>query len=227
MNMGEVKLIGSETSVFCTRIEWALKLKGVDYENLKEDLMNKSPILLKYNPVHKKVPVLVHGENPVAESLVILEYIDETWKHNPLLPQDPYERAMARFWAKFADEKCLYGTFDACWQEGEQKENAIASAMESLAFLEEQIKGKKFFNGEKIGYLDIVIGWIPHWLNVMEEVGAMKLVDSEKFPSLSEWVQSFNEVPLIQECLPPRDQIVDYFTRSVAYIRSSAIPNKK
>ncbi|OAY32123.1 probable glutathione S-transferase [Manihot esculenta] len=202
--MGEVKVIGHTGSLFCTRIEWALKIKGVEYEYLQEDLMNKSPILLKYNPVHKKVPVVVDGEKPIAESLVILEYIDETWKHNPLLPQDPHERALARFWAKFADDKCLIGAFEAFWKQGEEKEKAIESAVESFAFLEKEIKGKKFFSGEQIGYLDIVMGWIPHWLNVMEEVGGMKLIDAENFPALHEWTQSFIEIPIIKQVLPPR-----------------------
>ena len=106
--MAEVKLIASSLSLFCTRIEWALKLKGVEYEYLEEDLRNKSPLLLSYNPVHKKVPVLVHNGKPIAESLIVLEYIEETWKGSPLLPEDPFEKAMARFWAKFADEKVLH-----------------------------------------------------------------------------------------------------------------------
>lgn len=100
-----MKLFVYWASPFALRVKWALELKGIEYDYIEEDLPNKSSLLLQYNPVHKKIPVLVHNGKPVAESLVIIEYIDETWKRNQLLPEDPYERAMVRFWAKFADDK--------------------------------------------------------------------------------------------------------------------------
>lgn len=105
MATDKVKLLGYVFSPFSRRVEWALKLKGIDYEYVEEDIFNKSPLLLQLNPVRKKVPVLVHGNEVVSESFTILEYIDETWKQNPLLPQDPYARAISRFWANFTEEK--------------------------------------------------------------------------------------------------------------------------
>lgn len=105
MEESSVKVVGFWVSVFTQRVRWALKLKGVEYVYIEEDILNKSPLLSQLNPVYGKVPVLVHHGKPLPESPIILEYIDQIWPHNPLLPLDPYERAQARFWAKFADEK--------------------------------------------------------------------------------------------------------------------------
>ncbi|KAG1368401.1 glutathione S-transferase U22-like [Cocos nucifera] len=103
-----VLLLDVWVSVFGQRCRIALAEKGVEYEYREESLADKSPLLLKMNPIHKKIPVLIHDGKPVCESLIIVQYIDEVWTNNPLLPSDSYERAKARFWADFVDKKYLY-----------------------------------------------------------------------------------------------------------------------
>lgn len=106
--------------------------------------------------------------------------------------------------------------------EGEEKGKAIESAMESLAVLEKQIEGKKYFGGEKLGFLDIVAGWIPHWLNVLEQLGEMELLTAERFPYLHEWAQNLMQTSPVKDCIPPRETVVEYFNFGFNYVRSMA-----
>lgn len=115
MVTGDVKLIGSWASVFVMRARIALNLKSISYEFLQETYGTKSELLLKSNPVHKKMPVLIHADKPVCESNIIVQYIDEAWSsYGPsILPSHPYDRAIARFWAAYVDDKVSFSTSTA------------------------------------------------------------------------------------------------------------------
>ncbi|CAK7327718.1 unnamed protein product [Dovyalis caffra] len=143
-NNQEVKLLGGWFSPFAHRVEMALKLKGIQYEVVEEDIRNKSPLLLKYNPISKKIPTLVHNGRAIFESLIIIEYIDENWKHNPILPEDTYEKARARFWAKFIEEKLTEVTRRILATDGELQDKEVKEAREALEVLEGELKDKKF-----------------------------------------------------------------------------------
>ncbi|XP_031103747.1 probable glutathione S-transferase [Ipomoea triloba] len=210
--MAEVKVVGSWASPYSASVEIALKLKGIEYEFIQEDLSNKSPLLLKYNPVHKKVPVLLHNGNPIPESLVILEYIDEVFPGTPILPKDPYQRAMARFWAKFFDDKFLPAVKKAVFTKGEEeKEKGKDEVCELLKILDNELKNKKFLGGETIGLADLAGNFITLWLGVFEEVIGVELgVTEEKFPHLCRWKEDFLNCGVIKNTFPPRDKLVAF-----------------
>ncbi|XP_073053803.1 probable glutathione S-transferase [Primulina eburnea] len=208
--MAEVKLLGSWRSRYSRRVELALKLKGVEYEFIEEDLSNKSPLLLQSNPVHKKIPVLLHNGKPIAESLVILEYIDETWENGPpILPKSPYDRAVARFWARFLDEKCLPAFSAACLGSGEEQVKAKEEAEESLKVLDNELKGKKFFGGDGIGFVDIVGNVIAYWSVIIQELVGIELITKEKFPNLCAWIDEYVNSSFVKEHLPDREKLAD------------------
>ncbi|RVW56600.1 Glutathione S-transferase U8 [Vitis vinifera] len=156
----EVKLFGMWASPFSRRIEVALKLKGVQYEYIEEDLSNKSPSLLKHNPIHKQIP------------------------HNPILPTDPYEKAMARFWAKFVDEKLLPALWKALVGEEKERETAIEEAHQQLKTLENELED--------------------------QEALGMNIIGEEKFPILHEWTQGLLDDAVFKQCVPPREKHVAY-----------------
>ena len=62
-----------------------------------------SPEYLKINP-RGIVPTLVHDGLVIRESQVILEYLEDAFPQNPLLPVSPYDRAQMRLWTKLVDE---------------------------------------------------------------------------------------------------------------------------
>ncbi|XP_057497574.1 glutathione transferase GST 23-like [Actinidia eriantha] len=211
--MEEVKLFGAWPSPFSYRVIWALKLKGIAYQYVEEDLSNKSTSLLEYNPVHKKIPVLVHCGKPICESMLIIQYIEETWPHvNPLLPTDPYDRAMARFWVKFAEDNTGPTIRTMFLTTGKEFEKAKKDSLEMLRTIEDHApKDKKFFGGERIGMVDLAFGAIPHWTEVIEEVLGVKILEPGSFPCLHAWIKNFKEVPVVKENLPDRNEMLAYF----------------
>jgi len=80
------------------RVRAALNLKNLDYEYRSYVLRNgeqRSDAYLALNP-QALVPTLETPQGPLAQSLAILEWLDETHPEPPLLPADAWERARVR-----------------------------------------------------------------------------------------------------------------------------------
>ncbi|XP_016443767.1 glutathione S-transferase U17-like [Nicotiana tabacum] len=197
MAASNVKVLGIQASPVVIRVLIALNVKSVAYEFIQEDMSNKSELLLKSNPVHKKIPVLIHGDKPISESLVIVQYIDETWTNGPsILPSNPHDRAIARFWAAYIDEKWFPLMSELGKAQGDEaKEEVKEKLKEALMPLEEAFvkcsKGKAFFGGDNIGYLDIALGCILGWIKTIRLILGVEIFDVAKTPGLVGWADRF------------------------------------
>lgn len=212
----ELKLLGARGSPFVMRARIALKLKGLKFEFSKEGFGNqKSELLLKSNPVYKLMPVLIHNGKPICESAIIVEYIDEVWAGSgpSILPSDSYDRAIARFWAAFVDDKIpspvriLTGLLKG------DKEQAIEQIFAALQVLEDAFKkcskGKIFFGRETIGFVDIALGSWLEWLKAAEKMHDIKFLDVEKIPLLVGWAKLFSSNDAVVNFMPEADELIE------------------
>src|SRR5712672_2653399 len=107
------------TDPFSHRCRIVLYEKGMDFEIIDVDLMNKPEDLAVMNH-YNRTPVLVERDIVLYESNIINEYIDERFPHPHLMPADPVMRARARlFLHRF--EKELFCHIDAL-ENGNQKQ---------------------------------------------------------------------------------------------------------
>ncbi|KAF7851685.1 hypothetical protein BT93_L3199 [Corymbia citriodora subsp. variegata] len=215
---GEVVLLGTFGSSYSKRVELALKLKGIPFAYVEEDLTSKSDLLLRSNPVHQKVPVLLHNGRPICDSLLILEYIDEHWCNAPkLLPEDPYTRSQIRFWADFYDQKVKLATYHVLKTKGKDQDKAREDFVGLLRVFEEGIQRdfptkSPFFNGENLSFLGMVIGTSACSYQAFEEAtfeeAISKITDRERNALFFSWVDELKAHPLMSENLPPHGQLV-------------------
>jgi maleylacetoacetate isomerase len=80
------------------RVRIALNLKGVTHEAVPIDLRpgaHRQPDYLARNP-QGLVPALEDGGTVIAQSLAIIEYLEEIHPRPPLLPRTPVDRARVR-----------------------------------------------------------------------------------------------------------------------------------
>ncbi|XP_059291663.1 probable glutathione S-transferase parA [Lycium ferocissimum] len=204
-----VVLLDFWASSFGMRLRIALALKGIEYEGRDENLFDKSTLLLEMNSVHKKIPVLIHNGNPICESLIILEYIDEVWHDKyPLLPSNPHERSQARFWADYIDKK-IYSTGRRVWSgKGEDQEEAKKEFIEIFKTLEGELGEKTYFGGENLGFVDVALVPFTSWFYSYETCANFSI--EAECPKLVAWAKRCMQIESVSKALPHPHNIYTY-----------------
>ena len=104
----------------------------------------------------------------------------------------------------------------------------MGQVVEGLALLEAAFlgcsKGKSFFGGDSIGYLDIAFGSFLGWLRVTEKIAGVKLLDEAKTPRLVGWADRFCSHDAVKDVMPKTEMLVEIANILKAKFRAPA-PN--
>ena len=159
-------------SPYAQKVKISLREKGVDFEArlpagigtgaTPSDFMTGNP--------RGEVPFLRDGDVTVFDSTIILEYIEDKWPSPAMLPGTPAERARVRLIEEVMD--CHYEPINWGLGElnnfkratGELKDRIMKRAGEQIAglhaWLERELGGRDYFNGEAFGWGDLSV--IPY-----------------------------------------------------------------
>lgn len=89
------------------------------------------------------------------------------------------------------------------------KQTLIAVENMEKAF-QECSKGKPFFGGDSVGYLDVTLGGLVAWLHAAEKLYGVRLFDATRSPLLEAWLERFGALDAVKAVLPDVDKLVEY-----------------
>ena len=156
-------------SPYAQKVKIALREKGVTFDLKLPDAFGAGGaggVFLAASP-RGEVPALIDGETAIFDSTIILEYIEDRWPNPPLLPPSPADRARVRMIEEVMDthyEAINWGLGEVGWfKRADGKlaatlvDNAARQTQGFFRWLEGELGGRAWFNGEAFGWGDLSV----------------------------------------------------------------------
>ena len=182
-----ITLYSAARCPYAARARIVLAEKGLEFEIVEIDLSDRPDWLYEKNPTGR-VPVIEEDGWVLAESAVIMEYIEERYPEPALLPPDPADRAAVRLLI-FRDDE-LTSPYYALRRE---EDGAAERFDAALARLDVQLYERDYLSGADFGLADIAL--VPWVLRARDMLG----VDFSGYPSLGAWLERVEARPAVAD----------------------------
>lgn len=193
-----LNLISFPLCPYVQRAVIALTEKGVPFEKTYVDLMNKPEWFKKISPLGK-VPVLLDGDQPIFESAVIVEYLEDT-QPNPLHPADPLRRAQHRAWMEFGSSMLTDIWIVEITPERSIFEEKIEALRQKFTRLEGEVKGP-WFDGGEFSLVDAVFAPVFRYFDLFDRVTDHGIF--KKTPKVNAWRKALSKRPSVKNAVVP------------------------
>lgn len=199
MSLPEFELVSFLMCPYVRRSRIVLIEKDIEH---KVNYLNPQDLPAWFHDISPlgKVPVLLVNGEPLFESMVIVEYLDEATPGS-LYPADIFEKAKTRSWIVFGED-ILSQSFDMMNTLDEKEyKKAVALLDERFDILEEDVLAEgPFFNGEGFGIIDAVYAPVFHFHKAIREIDDQGLFDDR--PRLSAWSDRLLAHPSVIASVP-------------------------
>lgn len=217
--MSSLKLISHKLCPYVQRARIVLNEKGIDHEIEFIDLANKPDWFLALSPLGK-VPVLLVDGEPLFESSVIAEYLDEV-TGSGLHPADSFEKARHRSWIEFASStlNAIAGLYSA--RDLERFEHFRAQLIAKFETLERHLAKGPYFAGQQFSLVDAAAAPVFRYFEVFEQIGDFRFFGHT--PKVLAWRRALAARPSVAAAVVP-----DYHDRLRAFLaqRGSVLAEK-
>jgi glutathione S-transferase len=181
-----ITLYNAARCPYAARARIVLAEKGLEFETVEIDLSDRPAWLYEKNPAGR-VPVIEEdGGDPLPESAVIIEFLEERYPEPALLPADPVDRAFVRLLI-FRDDE-LTSPYYAL-RRGE--DGATEAFDAALGRFDALLAERPYLSGAEFGLADIAL--VPWFLRARDMLG----VELDGYPSVSDWLARLEERPSI------------------------------
>ena len=110
-------------------------------------------------------------------------------------------------------------------EKAEGLKQTLAAVEHMEAAFRECSKGKPFFGGDTVGYLDVTLGTLVAWVHAGEKLYGFRLFDATRSPLLNAWMERFGALDAAKAVLPDADRLVDYAKMRQAEAAAAASSN--
>lgn len=200
MTTPQLLLISHVLCPYVQRAAIVLREKGAHFERRDVDLANKPQWFLNHSPLGK-TPVLLVDDEPIFESAVICEYLEDT-QRPPLHPAAPLERAKHRAWMAFGSS--LLDTIGAFYnaKDSEALATQAAHIRSRLEQLEAALGDGPFFGGPAFGLVDATFGPVFRYFDVFDDMVDFRFF--EGLPKVSAWRAALALRPSVRDAVHPQ-----------------------
>ncbi len=216
--MDRLRLYTFKLCPFAHRVRLALAEKRLLAEQIEIDLKNKPADFKALSP-DGRVPLLVHGPAKLWESAVILEYLEEAFPQQSLMPSQPAARAKARLWMEFANARLFAPTHRLIFAKDDAlRRELVAEMVGSVRALEAAVTERSgdgsYLLGDQFTLADIAL--YP-WF---EQAATLARFSAFRMPAdcrgVAKWCEAIARRPAVQSCARSDDWYTESYQRYFA-----------